>query len=160
MLIADGMPTVCVRGGKCWKYQGFSDSWINSGNMATSRAPWAHDFHEDWGLVMLKQNLHGRDMLEFTKDGKHFTNKTLPFETIGEFGCIKIVWSDLLFATGIKNSGEWDGTYIYNRTSDSWRQVQSMPTPRKWMTCGMIRDNIQPSFLFTSVVKFCRKLHV
>ena len=103
----------------------------------TNQDPWAHDYHKDWGLVVL-----GPKILELTWDGRSFTNITVPVFVSAQHACIKIVNSDLLFATSIFNNGAHKGTFMYHRTSDNWGQVQSMPTLRRYPICGMTGYNI------------------
>ena len=100
-----------------------------------------YDYSDSWGLVWVDRN----GGLQVTRDG-------ITFDWLAEYpipdakwyykpGCLVLMDDKNAFFAGGNNVSFTDATpraYIYNRDSNSWREVNSMDTGRHHHSCGIV----------------------
>lgn len=149
----DGIPLICggcvgtsitsCRYSKdCYRYIPEQDTWEKtSGKMRHFGDHSGYDYSDSWGLVWVDRN----GGLQVTRDG-------ITFDWLAEYpipdakwyykpGCLVLMDDKNAFFAGGNNVSFTDATpraYIYNRDSNSWREVNSMDTGRHHHSCGIV----------------------
>ena len=139
-----GSATSCNHSKKCYKYDPMADTWFESGTMSEPKDYPASDYTDSFGLAMA----HEGDPLEVTRDGVTFEilpNSDYPNEAVSNFdsGCMVILDDESLFLAG---GGRYGSTfaYVYNKTTNAWREVSNMAEPRKDHSCGLVQSYFGP----------------
>ena len=110
--------------------------------MSGAKAGHAYDYTASYGLAMA----HTADPLEVTQDGINFellADYPNPDVVSFDSGCLVILDDKNLFLAGgytvdvIADQGS-PRAYIYNKDTNSWREVGSMAEPRQDHSCGLV----------------------
>ena len=95
------------------------------------------DFTGSMGLVMTSFG-----HTQITRDGIHFqelARSPNPFNNGGQ-DCLVVVDDNKIFLAGGDYPGS-DVAYMYDKLSNSWRELQSMMRKRRGHSCGLIENN-------------------
>ena len=131
---------------KCYKYVPQSDSWVESGTMSTLKGKVRSGFSESWGLVMAQ---YGQP-LEVSKNGADFellaeypNAGVLPDPSGRDSGCLVIIDDNQIFLAGGERQGmvNSDQAFMFNKESNSWRELQRMTVGRRYHSCGMVANS-------------------
>ena len=116
-MVCSGDTTSDTDAEECYKYSPLSDSWQISGSMPNVKVYSAHEYVENFGLIMVGSSYGDDNSVTVTRDGTNF-EELAPLCLSGWGGCLTAVDDQTLIYSGGRDF--YYAAYSYDIPGNSW----------------------------------------